>query len=96
MAAGIQYTKVALDNIAGGLAQQFKRLMEQAADFETWLSAQNATDLEALGYSAADVTLLQGAAADMAQLVQIATAQATLTTAKDFTANTKQLWGVGF
>jgi hypothetical protein len=51
MAAGIQYSKAGLDSIAGQLAQQFKHLMEQAADFEAWLSAQQTTDLTNLGYA---------------------------------------------
>lgn len=96
MAAGIQYSKAQLDSIAGGLSQQFKRLMEQAADFQSWLSAQTDADLTALGYSAEDISILRGGASDMATLVAIAEGQATQTTAQDFTANTKKLWGIGF
>ena len=84
MAAGIQYSKSGLDSIAGQLAQQFKHLMEQAADFEAWLSAQQTADLTNLGYATSDIAVLQGAAADMALLVQVATGQATVATAHSF------------
>lgn len=96
MAAGISYSKAQLDGIAGSVAQQFKQLMERAADFQAWFAAQADADLTALGYSTDDIATLRGAAADMAQLVALATGQSTLANAQDFTANTKKLWGVGF
>lgn len=94
--AGMQINKAQLDGTLGGLAVQFKQLMERVGDVAGYLALNDDATLTALGYSSAEIAVVRAAVADMAQLAQIGQGQQALATQKDFTANVRQLWGLGF
>jgi hypothetical protein len=77
-----------INTMVGNVAGQFLRLIDLANSVVTVLSLAEYSDaaLEAapFNFSSADVADLRAWQADVAQIVQIMTAQATLAQAKDF------------
>jgi hypothetical protein len=67
---------------------------EQIAVVKAWLDSQTDAQLTALGYSAAEITLLRASYTDLNNLGKIAHAQATQPAANDFFFNAGKLLGV--
>jgi hypothetical protein len=94
MSVGLPVGKSDIDNRIGRLALQLRELIYQVPMLKERLDAMTDTELTALGYSTADVTLLRASMVDLALIQQIALGQATLATAYDFRTNTVQTMGI--
>lgn len=95
MAVGILVTKSEIDSRMGQLAQNYQKLFRDLAILKVYFDATPNNDLAPIGFSPAEVTIMKAAIADLNQLYDIARGAATLTIAKDFQANVRQMWGVG-
>lgn len=58
-------------NQAVNVFSNLRNALEAAADFEDWISAYSASDLEAIGFSAADASTILSAAADANELAAL-------------------------
>jgi hypothetical protein len=94
MSVGIITNKGTLDLQAGTLAQQIGIWARSATNLNQYLLAATEADLEALGYSTADVALLKSASGDMAKLAQIFEGAAEQTPAYDFRTFTARIAGL--
>jgi len=91
---GFDTSKAAIDARAGQLALTLRDTFVQVVTFKAWLDTQTDTQLIALGYVQAEVTLLRAAYVDLTNLSNIAHAQGTQPAASDFFWNAKHLTGV--
>jgi hypothetical protein len=94
MSVGFPVDKNTVDQRVGSLAWQLRSTFEQIAVVKAWLDSQTDAQLTALGYSAAEITLLRAAYTDLSNLGKIAHAQATQPAANDFFFNAGKLLGV--
>jgi len=95
MAVGFPLLKVDIDARAGSLVVQLRDTFEKIRLFKAVLDAfAQDSDLTALGYSQADVTLLRAAIFDLDKLRQVGAAQATQAATNDFWFSAKKLAGV--
>lgn len=93
MSAGYPDNKAAVDARAGLLALQARDLFVQVANFQSYLGSKTDPELTALGYTAAEVTLLKAAFAQLDQLRLVATGQAAQSPANNFLFNSNKLIG---
>lgn len=92
--AGYPKNKDSIDGIVGMLSVALNQSFRRCVQFKTELDAYNDAALTAAGYTAAEVAALRAFAADTTQLEAIFRGGANLTTAKDFKASCRPLWGV--
>jgi hypothetical protein len=71
MTAGFQVSLSQVNAQAGGYCLSLRNLFDQIQNFQQWLAAQSDTAMEALGYSAGDLSTLRAAVADLNGLAQI-------------------------
>ena len=80
----------------GAILLQLVQALDQINEVNTFLVAQGGANLTTLlGMASGDVATLTSAYNDAYQLFQLFHGQATLATAKDFTANIKLVIGTG-
>lgn len=91
---GFPTDKNNIDSRAGFLALTLRDTLADIVNVKTWLDTQQDADLTALGYSAAEVTLLRASFVDMFNLANIAHGQGTQPAASDFFWNAKHLTGL--
>lgn len=96
MSIGLTVTKAQLDDYAGQLSLNLRVTFEQLQQLHAYLTATADADLEAKGYTTAEVATLKSGIADLAELATVYKGEAAVTPAKDFTAFAKLLYGVGF
>jgi hypothetical protein len=94
MSVGFPVDKNTIDQRVGSLAWQLRSTFDQIQLVKSWLDGQTDAALTALGYSAADITLLRASYTDLNNLGKIAHAQATQPAANDFFFNASKLLGV--
>lgn len=94
MSVGYPKNKESIDGIVGELALSFNRDFRRAVQLKTELDAYTDQQLTGAGYVAGEVTALRTLVADLLQLNNIYTGSATLSSAKDFRASLRPLWGV--
>lgn len=94
MAVGYPKNKESIDGLVGDLAQTLNRSFRRAVQLKTELDAYTDPTLINAGYTAGEVTTLRTMAADLVQLNNIYLGAVNLTTAKDFRASCRPLWGV--
>jgi hypothetical protein len=95
MAVGFPSDKTAVDARSGDLARRTRDLFTDIERMDRWLAGQTNQELEALGYTAEDVTLLRAAMTDLNALRLVATGQEVGPTAiNDFLFWSNQILGV--
>lgn len=94
MSVGLPVGKSDFDNKLGELALQLRDLIMQVAPLKARLDAMADADLEALGYTTDDVTLIRNSIVDLNQIAQVALGQATQPAVYDFRTNTQHLMGI--
>jgi hypothetical protein len=94
MSVGLSSDKATIDGRSGNIVWQLRELLDEVQTFKAFLDGKQDTDLTALGYSSAEVTLLRASFTDLDKLRQIAHAQATQSPANDFFFNAGKLTGV--
>jgi hypothetical protein len=92
---GIAVNKAALDKLTGETAQAINEALKDARDIQIYLLATSQADLNGMGYTDQEVTVLKSAYTDLDKLHQIFVGVINLPAAQDFRAFAKQLWGVG-
>jgi hypothetical protein len=95
MSVGMAVSKSEIDTRAGDITRGFQKAFDDVLTLKSFLDDTVDTDLVALGYTQAEVTLLKSAFADLATLTTIWTGTAAQSVAYDFRTFVKQLWGVG-
>lgn len=93
MSVGYPDDKNAIDARAGGLAIQMRDLLNAIGNFQAHLAEKTDAQLIALGYSQAEVDLLQAAFTDLDALRKVATAQQTQPAVNNFLFNSNKLVG---
>jgi hypothetical protein len=95
MSVGFPLLKTDIDARSGSLVVQLRDTFEKIRLFKLVLDgfAQD-SDLIALGYNQADVTLLRASFTDLDKLRQVGAAAATQASTSDFWFNAKKLAGV--
>lgn len=93
MSVGFPQDKAAIDIRAGALSVQIRDLLTDISEFQGLLATKQDTDLTALGYTEAEVTLLKSAFTQLDQLRQVALGQATQSAANNFLFFSNQLTG---
>lgn len=96
MAVGLTLTKDQFDSRIGSQSLQVLQVMQQWTALKKTVDAMQTDDLEALGYSADDVTLIRAAMEDTGKILAIFTGQEALAEAYDFTQNIGKLAGFGY
>lgn len=91
---GFPTNKIDVDSRAGQLALTLRDTFTDIVTMKAWLDTQTDAQLTALGYSAAEVTLLRASFVDMFNLANIAHGQGTQPAASDFFWNAKHLTGL--
>lgn len=94
MSVGFPQNKLDVDSRAGQLALTLRDTLRDVRNFKVFLDSKTDTELTALAYSAAEVTLIRAAYVDLDKLAQISSAAATQPAASDFFFNAKKLLGV--
>ncbi|HYS43638.1 MAG TPA: hypothetical protein VEM32_06620 [Geobacteraceae bacterium] len=96
MSVGYSATKTDFDSRAGQLATALRAALYNCQQFSQLLQSSQWTDsnLIALGYTQAEVTLLKAAFTDFTSLYNIAHANGTLVAVNDFFFNGNKLMGV--
>jgi len=98
MAAGLTATMTlaTFNSQCGTILMNLVQALDQVNEVNTFLTALGGSNLTTtLGMASGDVATLTSSFNDAYQLYQIFHDQATLTTAKDFTANIKLVIGTG-
>lgn len=98
MSAGLNanLTKQSVDQTVGDATQQLNIAFDNIASTKVFVDVAQDADLEALGYTAADVATIRSALADLDQLGRIYRGIEALADPKDFTTFAKRLFGTGF
>lgn len=94
MAVGWSVGKGNLDEALGALATDTRDMLTRANQIVKYLATVTDAQLENLGYSVDDVTLIRQVETDVNTLLGIFTGQATLATPHDFTYYLSQMYGV--
>jgi hypothetical protein len=93
MSVGYYIGKGDIDLMLGAVAVDVREILTRGNRHVSCLANITDAQLENMGYTAADVTIIRNVAADILTLEQIITGQASLATVRDFTANLRQLYG---
>jgi hypothetical protein len=94
MPVGIPVDKSTLDTTAGRTVLQLAQTFDQVVRLKNWLDAKTDAELLALGYVAAEITLLRASFTDLSNLVKVARGQGTQAAANDFFFNARKLTGL--
>jgi hypothetical protein len=94
MSVGYPTDKGTVDQRVASIAWQLRSTFDQIAIIKAWLDARTDPELSAIGYSAADITLVRAAYTDLDNLRKVATGQATQPATSDFFFNAKKLLGL--
>lgn len=86
-------TQIQVTQNAQRVLMNLRDALNQCMAMNEWVQGQTAVDLENLGFSAADVTILQAAFSDVAALFAITHNGTPPTVAKDYTVNATQVIG---
>lgn len=89
-------SKGTVDFQLGTISKNLNLAMEAIDNFKFFIDTTVDADLQALGYTVDEITLLRTCAADMEELKNIYAGAATLATAKDFRAFIRRVWGTGY
>ena len=84
MAVGFGTEKATIDAVAGHVAVTIRDTLDQAARVKAWLDSKPDEDLEALGYTPAEVAILKSAFTDLDNLRKVARGQQSQQEANDF------------
>lgn len=95
MAIGFPPAKADLDTLIGSRALDFVRLYNNAKQAAQRLSLMQDTDLEAIGYSAADVTAIHQFETFCTTLCGVFDGTGTVATATNFLAQVSGIIGAG-
>lgn len=93
--AGIGVTKEQVNAVAGQIALDIADTGQRVQAFKAWLDTKTVEDMERMGFTTEEATLIKSAYADAFQHIAIFTGQATLAQPKDFRVFLQQLWGFG-
>lgn len=93
MSVGYTINKGDIDQMLGSVAVNTRDILSHGQIVLACLGGLTDTQLQNIGYTTADVTLIRAVAVDIQTLEQVITGQAAVPTAKDFTTNLKQLYG---
>lgn len=93
MAVGYSIGKGDIDLMLGTVAINTRDMLNRGAQVTACLANLTDIQLQNMGYTTAEVTLVRNVATDITSLEQIIQGQAALATARDFQANLKQLYG---
>ena len=85
-----------IDFQSGTIAQKLNLVMEDIDNLKFMLDGMLDADLEALGYSTDEVTLLRTCINDMEELRNLYVGATALADAKDFRTFIRRIWGTGF
>lgn len=91
---GYPIDKATLNNRVGGIVVQLREVLADAVQIDEWLADQQDADIEALGFTTEDVTLVRASFVDLAKLARIAHGQDTQPAASDFFFNADHLVGL--
>lgn len=94
MAAGYAIDKTTLDNHVGNIVSQLRQTFSDIRQLKTWFDENNDAVLTALGYTAADITLLRNSVTDLHKLTQISAGLAVQPAASDFFFFARRLTGL--
>lgn len=94
MSVGLPVDKVKLDDRTGSLVWQLRETLTQCQNMKAWLDARSDAELTALGYTAADITLLRASFTDLDNLRKVARGLAAQPGANDFFFNAGKLTGL--
>jgi hypothetical protein len=94
MTVGWSVGKGNLDIALGGLATDTRDMLTRAKQITDYLTTVTDAQLENMGYSTDDVTLIRQVQVDVTTLLGIFTGQATLAAVHDFTFYLSQMYGV--
>lgn len=96
MAAGVRLTKDYIDDVLGqALLDVHTALTKVEAIRDNFVQPRSDAELEALGYTPAEVAQLKAAFDDMDTLWKIYRGGALPPASVDFRRNAKKLWGLG-
>ena len=95
MSVGLPVTKNEVDSRSGDTARLFQRAFEDAATMQLYLEGTANADLEAMGYTPQEVSILKSAYNDLTFLGQVWIGQQASPALKDFRTFVRLLWGVG-
>lgn len=94
MAVGWTVGKGNLDEALGALATDTRDMLTRADQIVNYLATVTDTQLENMGYSTTDVTLIRQVQSDVTTLLGIFPGTAALPAPHDFTASLSQMYGV--
>jgi hypothetical protein len=94
MAVGFPVTKNDIDLTLGQIVVQLRDSIFRVPGVKARIDAISDTELVALGYSDADVTLMRNTLADLNQIYLVTTGQAAQPTPYDFRTNVAQVTGI--
>lgn len=92
--AGYAVNQQVIDNRVGALVVQVREVLEDVQRVNTFLADQTDADLEAMGYTAEEVTTLKSAFTDLDKLSDIANGQGVQAAPSDFFFHAKNLTGL--
>jgi len=93
MSVGYPAGKNEIDFRVAGLVQVLRDTLVGVDNFNAFLATKTDTELQALGYSAADVTALRGGLADLVNLAATVRGQRAQTPASNFLFNAVKFLG---
>jgi hypothetical protein len=94
MSVGFVVSKSEIDSRMGNLARTFQQIFRDEVVMKGYFDSTVDADLQALGYTPQEVSVLKSAIADLDQLRLVATGEQDVTPAKDFTQFLHLLWGL--
>lgn len=93
MSVGYSVGKGDLDLMLGSLAIGTRNMVMRGQQVLSVLQGMTAAQLQNMGYSAAEVTLIQNTQSDIQTLVAVIEGTGTLATAHNFLSNLAQMYG---
>jgi hypothetical protein len=91
---GFPTDKGTVDQRIASIAWQLRSTFEQVAVIKVWVDGKTDADLIALGYTQAEVDLIQAAYTDLDNLRKVAAGQQQQVGTNDFFFNAKKLLGI--
>jgi hypothetical protein len=87
-------TKLVVERQAQQVCENLRDAFKPVVDFQNWLTAQSDGDLTTLGFTAADITFLRSAFADLFDLqIKYNGGAGTIAIPYSYTVNSKQIIG---
>lgn len=94
MTVGFPVAKLDIDSTVGQICLQLRDSISRVPVIQGRINAMSDADLQALGYSVDDITLLKAVITDLVALQQIAFGQGVLPNAYDFRTNVSKVTGI--